>query len=86
LRQLLDERVGLIGVAAAEYRPLLRLDEAELVLVLPAAAELGAVTVVDKRENAATTGDAAGGRLRPCRGRRICSACWMEGLSARRTG
>jgi len=52
LGQLLDEDVGLGGVAAAENGPPLRLDVAEVVRVL-GTAEVGAVAVVDEGEDAA---------------------------------
>ena len=55
--QLLDEHVGLGGIAAAEDGALFGLDEAEMVLAV-AAAEIGAVAVVDQREDAAADRDA----------------------------
>ena len=55
--QLLDEGVGLVGVAAAEDGPLLWLDVAEVVLVL-AAAEVCAITVVDDGKDTAADRDA----------------------------
>src|SRR5690606_9875289 len=58
LRELLHEHVGLGGVRAAEDRPVARLDIADRVLVVAAAAEIGAVAIVDEREDAAAHRDA----------------------------
>src|SRR3954466_12132774 len=52
LSQLLRQRVGFVGVTAAEDCPSVGLDEAELVPVLSATAEIRAVAVVDEGENA----------------------------------
>ena len=52
-RQLLYQSIRLGGVAATEDRPRLFIDEADRVLALVAAAEIGAVEVVHQRKNAA---------------------------------
>ena len=53
-----DQHVGFGGVRAAEDRARVGVDVADLVLVAPVASEVGAVAVVDEREDAAAHGDA----------------------------
>src|SRR6185437_2419738 len=55
--ELFDQRVRLGGVAAAEDRARPRIDEADLVLVLAALSEIGAVAIVDQRKDAAADRD-----------------------------
>ena len=56
--ELLHQDVGLGGGAAAEDGAGLLAEVADLVRFLAAAAELGAVAVIEQRENAAANGDA----------------------------
>src|SRR6187402_438687 len=56
LPQLLDQRIRLPGIAPAEDRSRLRIDEADLVLASALPAEIGAVAIVDQREDAAADG------------------------------
>ena len=78
LGQLLDELLGLPGVSLAEAR-LAAIDEPDLVLRFVFPAEVGAVEVVDDREDAAADRDTRGSRAWPAsaqalRNRSICSA------------
>src|SRR5215472_15909383 len=57
LRQLLDEGVRLSGIATTEDRLGLLVDEADLVLVLPPASEVGAIAIFDEGEDAAADRD-----------------------------
>ena len=57
LTQLLHQDVWLGGIGAAEDGAPLRLDVAEMILAF-AAAEIGAVAVIDQREDAAADRDA----------------------------
>ena len=86
LGQLFDERVGLVSVATAEDRALLGLNVAEMILVL-AAAEVGAVAVVDDGEDAAADRDARLSRVAGCGpgrtvGTDLLGLLDMEGLAA----
>ena len=56
--QLLDQPVRFVGVAAAENGPRSFVDESDLVLAFAAVPEIGAVAIVDEREDAAADGDA----------------------------
>jgi hypothetical protein len=56
-RQLPDENLGLGGVGAAEDRSRVLVDVADLVVLLLAPAEVGAVAVVDDGEDAAAHRD-----------------------------
>src|SRR3954451_4298040 len=58
LLELLDQRIRLRRIGAAEDRAGARVDEADLVLAAALAAEIGAVAIVDQREDAAADGDA----------------------------
>ncbi len=58
LGELLDQGIGFGGIAATEDRPGLLVDEADLVLTVVAVAEIGAVAIVDEREDAAADRDA----------------------------
>ena len=53
LPELLDKDIRLSGIAAAEDRPGPWVDEADLVLVFAPAAEIGAIPIIDEREDAA---------------------------------
>src|SRR5258705_13812481 len=56
--ELLDERIRLGRVAAAEDRPRALVDKSDLVLRLTLLSEIGAVAIVDQGEDAAADGDA----------------------------
>src|SRR4051812_12281444 len=55
--ELLDQRIRLGCVAAAEDRPGPLVDESDLVLPVTLVSEIGAVAVVDQREDAAADRD-----------------------------
>ena len=57
LSELLDEAVRFGGVAAAEDRPSLLVDKADLVLFLAVAPEIGMVPIIDQREDTAAYRD-----------------------------
>ena len=63
LLELLDQNIRLGGIAAAEDRPCLLVDKADLVLVLAPAAEIGAIAIVHQREDAAADRDARLARM-----------------------
>src|SRR5689334_17140690 len=64
--ELLDEDVGLGGIAAAEDGAGPLAEEADLVLLLAAAAEVVAVAVVQQRDDAAADRDARGAGVAGC--------------------
>src|SRR5215217_3129750 len=87
LRQITDQRLRLAGIATAKHGALFRLDVAELVFLRPAAAEIGAVHVVDQREDrpadrhtrlARVTGLLPGGTISP----NLLGLLDMKGLAA----
>ena len=56
--ELLDQNIRLGGIAAAEDRACGFVKEADLVRFLASSSEIGAITVVDQREDAAADGNA----------------------------
>ena len=63
LPELFDQDVRLGGIAAAEDGAGLLVDEADLVGFLAPSAEIGAVAIIDEREDAAADGDARFARV-----------------------
>jgi hypothetical protein len=57
LPQLLDQDIGLSCVGTTEDRRCGPADEADLVLILTSSSEIGTVTVVNQREDAAADGN-----------------------------
>src|ERR1700739_1023876 len=55
--KLLDEYMRLGGITAAEDRPCPLVDESDLVIIFAPAPEIGAITIVHQREDAAADGD-----------------------------
>ena len=58
LPELLDQLVRLGGITAAEDCAAALVDGADLVFILVASAEIGAIAIVNQREDAATDRDA----------------------------
>jgi hypothetical protein len=75
LLELFDQGIWLGGVAAAEDRSRVRVDESDLVVTVARAPEISAVAIVDQRE------DAAAGRLfaREVRSNDLCRSEYHRG-------
>ena len=58
LLELFDQGIRLGGVAAAEDRARVRVDESDLVVTVAGAPEISAVAIVDQRKDAAADRDA----------------------------